>query len=134
MAEWKRIIVHCSDSFWGSAPEIRKWHTDPKPNGRGWSDIGYHYYIKLDGSVWKGRPIEKAGSHCYGKNSTSIGICFEGGLKKKGVSWDKPTDEQIRIYKELERDIFAEFGELKVSGHYQYSNKTCPNFDINILK
>ena len=70
MLYWKRIIIHCSDSPWASAPEIRKWHSDPKPKGNGWSDIGYQYVINngkikadyyldcMNGSIEIGRPID----------------------------------------------------------------------------
>ena len=34
------IVVHCSDSAWGSAKVIDQWHRD-----RGWRMIGYHYVI-----------------------------------------------------------------------------------------
>ena len=32
----EQIILHCSDSLWGSAAEIRKWHLS-----NGWKDMGY---------------------------------------------------------------------------------------------
>ena len=38
MREVKKIILHCSDSEYGTASLIRKWHTEE----RNWSDIGYH--------------------------------------------------------------------------------------------
>ena len=41
------IILHCSDSEFGNAAIITKWHALPKPNGRGWSNIGYHYVNML---------------------------------------------------------------------------------------
>ena len=28
--------------------DIRKWHTDPRPKGNGWSDVGYHYVVLLN--------------------------------------------------------------------------------------
>lgn len=46
MRELDRIILHCSATPEGrdiDAAIIRKWHTNPQPYGRGWSDIGYHY-------------------------------------------------------------------------------------------
>ena len=30
--------------------DIRVWHV----NGNGWSDVGYHFVIKLDGTIQKG--------------------------------------------------------------------------------
>mgnify|MGYP003677575917 CR=1 FL=1 len=64
-----KIIVHHSAS--GSAvttvEKIRKWHVE----GNGWSDIGYHFIVHLDGSVHAGRPVERSGAHVRGFNSTS---------------------------------------------------------------
>ena len=71
------IVLHCSATPEGravSVPTIRKWHTDPKPKGRGWSDIGYHFVIGLKGEIWPGRPIGRKGTHVGGHNATSIGI------------------------------------------------------------
>jgi hypothetical protein len=62
MRDLKRIILHCSATPEGrevSVETIRGWHSDPPPQGRGWSDIGYHYVIHLDGKTEIGRPIEE---------------------------------------------------------------------------
>ena len=72
-----KIIIHCSATpphkdF--SAEDIRDWHV----KGNKWSDIGYHYIVKLDGSMEYGRPIEVPGAHCKGHNQDSIGICYIG--------------------------------------------------------
>ena len=59
MRNINRIILHCSatpEGRYTSANEIRKWHV----NGNGWSDIGYHYVIRIDGTIEKGRPISLA--------------------------------------------------------------------------
>lgn len=40
-----KIYIHCSYSEWGDYKLIKKWHTDPEPEGNGWQDIGYHYLI-----------------------------------------------------------------------------------------
>ncbi len=62
MRKINKIIVHCTATQEGkeiSVDTIRKWHVD----GRGWSDIGYHYIISLDGLTEVGRPIERSGAH-----------------------------------------------------------------------
>ncbi len=48
------IIVHCTATPEGkpfTVQQIRQWHTAPKPKGNGWSDIGYHYIVYLDGTM-----------------------------------------------------------------------------------
>ena len=52
---------------------INGWHLD-----RGWSGIGYHYVVKRDGVVERGRPRIMMGAHDEGENACSIGICVVG--------------------------------------------------------
>ena len=71
------IIIHCSATPEGrdvSADDIRSWH-----KARGWSDIGYHFVVNIDGFLQMGRPIEQIGAHAKGYNRKSIGICYIGG-------------------------------------------------------
>ncbi len=58
MRSINEIIIHCSATREGQeipVETIKKWHTE----GRGWTDIGYHFYIELDGTIKKGRDINK---------------------------------------------------------------------------
>ena len=83
MRSINEIIVHCSATREGQhipVETIKKWHTE----GRGWTDIGYHFYIELDGTIKKGRDIDKTGAHCKGHNRNSIGICYCGGVESDG--------------------------------------------------
>ena len=77
-----KIIIHCSASREGqnvTVEQIDKMHRQ-----RGFACIGYHYVIYLDGSIHEGRDISKVGAHTTGYNTGSIGICYIGGLDKKG--------------------------------------------------
>lgn len=128
------IIVHCSDTKTSqdfSVEDIRRWHVE----GNGWSDIGYHYYIKLNGSIYSGRRIDIVGSHCYKHNRRSIGVCFEGGKFENGDKWSEPMAGQLKAFKKLRDGLNITLGkDLDVKGHYEYSSKSCPNFKIDILK
>lgn len=140
------IIIHCSDSPEGrndKAEDIRKWHKQ-----RGFSDIGYHYVIDLDGTVEKGRPIEQAGAHCTGHNRNSIGICYIGGaywrdgVNAKGkpikgkdgkavlMPKDTRTALQRMAMKELVAQLREQFSDATVHGHREFANKACPCFDV----
>ena len=69
MRDISKAIVHCTATPEGrptTVEDIRSWH-----KARGWSDIGYHYVIYLDGSVHEGRPVERMGAHCKGQNKGS---------------------------------------------------------------
>lgn len=61
------IIIHCSATPCGkdfTAADIDRWHRQRSFNG-----IGYHFVIRLDGTIESGRPIGKPGAHCVGWNN-----------------------------------------------------------------
>ena len=71
------IVIHTA--AWPGDPDIediRRVHVDEN----GWSAVGYHYLIRKDGSIEKGRPEGNVGAHCRngGMNRKSIGICCSG--------------------------------------------------------
>ena len=49
---------------------------------RGWAGIAYHYYVRKDGSVYRGRPEWAVGGHTSGENWHTLGVCFEGNYQK----------------------------------------------------
>jgi N-acetylmuramoyl-L-alanine amidase len=123
-----RIIWHCSATPEGrdvGVDEIRRWHVD----GRGWSDIGYHYVIELDGTVHTGRPLARTGAHVKGHNSDSIGICYVGGVDKKSRAKDTRTAAQRKALYELTTKLRQRYPGATVHGHNEFANKACPSFD-----
>lgn len=93
----RRIVFHHSESPDVSAGTIRRWHTTPKKyGGRGWQDIGYHYVIRASGDVEPGREVNEIGSHAYGKNRDSIGVCLTGDFRKH-----EPTQYQLQAALDL---------------------------------
>ena len=136
MREINRIILHCSATREGQdidAATIKKWHTDPKPEGRGWSDIGYHYVIRLDGTIEGGRPIHKAGAHTKGHNDDSIGICYIGGVEEDGKTpKDTMNDCQEAAFKELIYSLRMVWDKhLTLHGHNEFASKACPSFKVS---
>ena len=128
MREITRAIIHCSatnpeQDF--DASDIDRWH-----KARGWSGIGYHYVIKLDGTLERGRDINKTGAHAFGYNKKSIGICFIGGIDMEGNPADTRTDEQKRTLKILIGMINGRFPKATIHGHNEFSKKACPSFCV----
>ena len=131
------IIVHCTatrSDWWSKKTaqekvnEVRRWHT-----GRGWSDVGYHYLIDRDGTIVKGRPVERAGAHVKGHNANSIGISLFGGhgASATDVFQDHFTLAQDAALRELIVSLCNDFPSIKkISGHNEYSNKGCPGFKV----
>lgn len=129
--EIKEIIVHCAATPEGkdfTVKDIDKWHRE-----RGFNCIGYHYVIYLDGSIHNGRDLNKAGAHCTGHNSKSIGVCYIGGVAKDGKT---PKDTRTKEQKEslflLLRELKAKFPKAKIHGHKDFANKACPSFDVSV--
>ena len=120
------IIVHHSAS--GSAvttvERIDQWHKE-----RGWSGIGYHYVVRLDGSIEYGRMVDKVGAHCKGHNKSSIGICYIGGCDSDMNAKDTRTPQQIASMLELIRILKKLHPRVEVFGHRDFSTKECPSFD-----
>jgi N-acetylmuramoyl-L-alanine amidase len=125
-----RIVIHCTATREGqdvSAATIRKWH-----KGQGWSDIGYHFVIRLDGTIEAGRPESKVGSHVRGHNSGSIAVVYVGGLDAKGKAKDTRTPEQRAAMKRIVKDLLKAYPGSDVLGHRDHPKvaKDCPCFDV----
>lgn len=88
---------------------------------KGWSGIGYHFYIRKDGSIYRGRPEEMVGAHAYGFNSTSIGICFEGNFEI-----DIMSELQIQSGNELVNYLKDKWKLIKVIKHKEVNATACP--------
>jgi N-acetylmuramoyl-L-alanine amidase len=127
MRDINKIIVHCSATKEGQeffADDIRRWH-----KARGFSDIGYHFVINLDGVIEYGRDLKLTGAHCKGHNEGSIGICYIGGLDKNGEPMDTRTDEQVDSLTMLICTLKRLHCNAEVHSHNDFSNKACPSFD-----
>lgn len=125
-----KIIVHCSATREGQdigVDTIKRWHVDD----RGWSDVGYHYVIRLDGQVEVGRPIDISGAHTVGQNKNSIGICYIGGVEQDGKTpKDTRTEEQKISLTNLLVTLKSIYGaDIVIHGHRDFSSKACPSFD-----
>ena len=128
MREINKLIVHCTATPEGrhtTVEDIRRWHKD-----RGWSDIGYHIVIYLDGTVHEGRDIKIQGAHCKSQNKNSIGIAYVGGID--AVDY-KPKDTRTEEQKQALVDMLEYFKTLfpnaEIFGHNDFAPKACPSFN-----
>jgi len=129
MRDLNRIILHCAATREGkdfSVDTIRDWHV----NGRGWSDIGYHWVIRLDGSIEVGRPLEKSGAHTKGHNKDSVGVCYIGGCDADGKPKDTMNPEQEKAWRMIVLSLRTLYGDLTIHGHNEFANKACPSFTV----
>jgi N-acetyl-anhydromuramyl-L-alanine amidase AmpD len=135
MLKIDKITVHCSatkPSMSTTVDDIRRWHTDPRPKGNGWSDIGYHFVIERNGEIKKARPINEVGAHVKGHNTGNIGICLVGGMSEDGKPEFNYSLDQMASLEFLIRRQRDKYGyDIEVLGHNDLDpNKTCPNFNV----
>lgn len=120
--------MHCSATPEGRAvtvKDIDEWHKQ-----RGFTKIGYHYVIYLDGSIHLGRKEEEVGAHCLGYNASSIGVCYIGGLAKDGKTpKDTRTPEQKAALLTLLKKLKAKYPKAAIHGHREFAAKACPCFN-----
>lgn len=126
----ERLVIHHSASARSTTfAAIKRWHTTPKPNGNGWSDIGYNFVILGSGKLKVGRPLPTTGAHAKGKNSTSIGVCVVGNNAKPGQEWN-PV--QIETLTELKEACELLWPGIEVCGHRDVmapGYTECPGLD-----
>lgn len=127
MRKINEIIVHCTATPAGrqhSAADIDRWH-----RARGFARIGYHYVVRLDGTVEAGRPEESVGAHCLGHNAHSIGVVYVGGTDASGCPTDTRTPRQREALLRLLYDLRQRYPGAEIRGHRDFAAKACPSFD-----
>ena len=120
-----RVFIHCSASDrpeHDSIETIRQWHL-----ARGFSDVGYHYFIRKDGTLEAGRSLEKTPAAQKGHNRNTIAICLHG------LKMEKFTGTQKAMLRKLCEAIDAAYDNISFHGHCEVSSKACPVIDYKAL-
>jgi len=128
----KKLVIHCSATRanqYITEEMVRSWH-----EAKGWIDIGYHVFIRRDGIIEYGRPLDVLGAHVKGHNDNSLGICLAGGLNNDtGEPEDNFTPEQWSSLKKVLKAFLILFEDVdEILGHRDFPgvNKDCPCFDV----
>ena len=87
----------------------------------GWNGIAYHYYIRKDGTIYRGRPEKTIGAHSEGHNYNSIGMCFEGNFEVEAMG-----KAQMVAGAQLVDDIRRRYTGIKVVEHRDENATACP--------
>lgn len=106
-------------------------------NRRDYADIGYHFVIGVDGTVYEGRPINIKGAHIASNNTGKIGIALMGNFHKgnffsnlrnyiQKASPTEPTGVQINSLEEMIKIIDLVYGVNAVGGHRDF---TLPGYE-----
>ena len=138
----KYLVIHCTATPEGrdvSAADIRRMHTSPKPQGRGWRQVGYTDLFRLDGTRER---LVKNNEDAYvdgwevtngaaGFNSVSRHIVYAGGVAKDGKTpKDTRTACQKRALEKYVKDFHRRFPDVRIVGHNELAAKACPSFDV----
>lgn len=137
-----RIVIHCTQTPAGldiGVKEIRGWHVTE----RGWTDVGYHYVIRRDGTIERGRSPWAVGAHVEGHNAETLAMCLVGGCKTgktKGsqVEDNNFTPEQYASLEALVTQGLRDWPDVPrtspegVCGHRDFPKvpKFCPSFSV----
>ena len=124
------LVLHCSASRCNQDYSVEQLRRDHK--ARGFYDIGYHFYIRKDGTMTQHRKLLEVGAHARPYNRCSIGICYEGGLDEQGKPCNTMTTEQETRLIDLFRNLKILFPKAKIVGHRDLPGTTpkeCPCLD-----
>lgn len=111
------VIHHTASTAKETVEQIHNFHK----NNNGWAGIGYHFYIRKDGTIYKGRDENFVGAHCEKYNSVSLGICLEGNFEI-----EQPTEKQLNSLTDLLRYLRKKYGNFKVARHKDLNATACP--------
>ncbi|MCA9607791.1 MAG: N-acetylmuramoyl-L-alanine amidase, partial [Myxococcales bacterium] len=142
-SRYRMAIHHTSSPSGGDvAARVRgfqAYHMD----SRGWCDVGYHFLIGMDGTIYEGRPLELVGAHVGGNNMGNVGIsfvgCFEPSNCSPASTWGSstPSDAMIASASRLVAALADYYGITRsaatIKGHRDHSGAStdCPG--INVL-
>lgn len=111
-----RIILHHAAASVCDAKTIHAWHL-----GRGFSGIGYHFLVRKDGTIERGRAEHLIGAHVAGHNRDSIGICFEGNFETETMG-----EAQKNAGAELVEYLKQKYSISTVVRHKDLAATACP--------
>lgn len=120
------VLHHSGVTVLQNIETIHNYH-----KSKGWAGIGYQYYVRKSGLVYKGRSEQYAGAHCPGANFNSIGICAEGDFDVETMS-----EAQKKAIIELIIDIKKRYNIKWIKGHREILSTSCPgaNFPLDEIK
>jgi len=103
-----------------SAAEIDGWHKN-----NGWAGIGYHFVIRKDGTIERGRPMNMVGAHCYEHNWHTVGVNIVGDFEE-----NEPEPEQLSSAADLLAALCRYYGiapdRSHILGHRDLNSTICP--------
>jgi N-acetylmuramoyl-L-alanine amidase len=132
------VVIHATETF--TNKNIGAEEIDAIQKKLGEDEIGYHYVIRRDGRLQRGRPVEKEGSHCPTGNydKTSIGIVMVGGINRASTEQSFETSSasftraQYNTLEQFLQVFYNNFSGGEVFGHSDIeTDELDPYFDVS---
>ena len=112
------VVHHMAGNINGTVADIHRMHQAKTPP---WAGVGYHFFIRTNGMIERGRPETVTGAHAVPANSNGIGICLAGDFTKHN-----PSEAQITSLVWLIKDLWKRYPGIKVVGHGDIDATQCP--------
>ena len=138
--EVTEVVVHWTGTFLNQdigSDEVHEWHQQ-----RGFSGCGYHYVVRKDGRIQRGRPVNKVGAHARdnGHNNRSIGISFAAGYncmsgtreRHHYINSGSINEKQFAAFDQFMANFYKVYPGAQAWGHVDTDDKgkTDPGFDV----
>ena len=124
------ITIHSTDSNKTPA-QIQQKHMGKWWGQNNWPDIGYHFLIGQDGTIYKGVDLQYKGIHVLNSNTGRIGIALMGDFQPGWLDNNSPTDIQIEALIDLILFLKAHYDIKSLGGHRDYKSSTlCPGDNV----
>lgn len=122
-----RLVFHCTATQQNAtvAAIQKHWRDVLK-----WKTPGYHIIVKPDGSWTQLVDFNNNSNGVAGINSTSIHISYIGGIDSRGRAIDNRTDAQKEVFETIWRCFRVKLPRMTYHGHYEFTNKSCPSFNV----
>ena len=108
--------------------KVDNYHT----NGKGWQGIQYHFFISKTGRVYQNHALKTVTIHAGTDvaNLRSIGVCVQGNFDIQHLHKEQKK-ALIQLLFKLRNKAK---NPLKLVGHRDIKNTSCPGKNINIAK
>ncbi|MEW6171849.1 MAG: N-acetylmuramoyl-L-alanine amidase [Bacillota bacterium] len=110
------IVVHHTANADVPVEMVDQWHKN-----RGWAGVGYHYVVRRNGDIERGRPEHMQGAHVIGHNDHSLGVALGGDFTKY-----VPPEAQLSAAVKLVRDLLMRYPKAKLARHRDLQSTSCP--------
>lgn len=126
---YQTVVVHHSalyeDDDLSTVWAVQNLHIDD----RGWADIGYHFLVGREGTLFAGRDLTVRGTHTAQHNTGSVGVCLLGNLEL-----NEPTAPQLAAAQAIINWLALRLQLTHLAGHTDFNAETvCPGARLRPL-